>query len=86
MTTTVPISHKPQHYQPPTLHDELTQREASPSSAFKKEHDATDAAAAQSKDFGFSSGSLTRGWGEGTSMAPQWRGEAPKGVTATVVE
>jgi hypothetical protein len=29
---------------------------------------------------------LTRGWGEGTSMAPQWRGEAPKGVTTTVVE
>jgi hypothetical protein len=56
----------------------LTHRTTSPSSAPKREHDTIGAAAAQSKDFGFSPGSLKWGWGEGTSMVPQGRREAPE--------
>jgi hypothetical protein len=49
------------------------------SSAPKRENDTNGAAAAQSKDFGFSPGSMEWGWGGGTLTTPQGRREAPKG-------
>jgi hypothetical protein len=59
------------------LHGKLTHKTTSPSNAPKRGRDIT--AAAQSMDFGFSPESLKWGWGEGTSMAPQEKREAPKG-------